>query len=74
VVDAHAEDEEWADLAAVVRARGEGARGIGVPRGAGVIYHPDGSVEAVRHTVAELHMRDGELARAVIFPPAQAEQ
>lgn len=74
VVDAHAEDEEWAHLAAVVRARGEGARGIGIPAGSGLIYHPDGSVEAVRHTLAELHVRDGELARAVIFPPAQAER
>jgi peptidase E len=72
VVDAHAEDEEWAGLAAVVRARGDGARGIGIPRGAGLVYHPDGSVEAVRHTLAELSVRDDELARAVIFPPVQA--
>ena len=48
------------------------ARG-GAVRGAGLVYHPDGSVEAVRHTLAELSMRDGELARAVIFPPTEAE-
>jgi hypothetical protein len=71
VVDAHAEEDEWAALAAVVRARGDGARGIGIPMGAGLVYHPDGSVEAIRHTLAELTLRDGDMARAVIFPPGE---
>jgi cyanophycinase-like exopeptidase len=74
VVDAHAEDDDWADLRAVVRARGEGARGIGIPRGAGMVYHADGTLEAVRHTLAEFTVRDGELASAVIFPPEGAER
>jgi cyanophycinase-like exopeptidase len=74
VVDAHAEDDDWAELRVVVRARGEGARGIGIPRGAGLVYHADGTLEAVRHTLAELTVRDGALASAVIFPPAEAEQ
>jgi cyanophycinase-like exopeptidase len=72
VVDAHAEEDEWAALSAVVRARGEGARGIGIPMGAGLVYHPDGSVEAIRHTLAELTLRDGDVARAVIFPPGES--
>ena len=74
VVDAHAEDDDWTELRAVVRARGEGGRGIGIPRGAGLVYHADGTLEAVRHTLAEFSVRDGELASAVIFPPAQAER
>lgn len=74
VVDAHAEAGEWANLAAVVQGRGEGARGIGIPHGAGLLYHPDGSVEAVRHALTEFHVRDGGLVHAVILPPAQAER
>lgn len=74
VVGAHAEEDDWAELRDVVRARGEGARGIGIPRAAGLVYHADGTLEAVRHTVAEFTVRDGELASAVIFPPAEAEQ
>ena len=69
VVDAHAEDEDWAALRAVVHARGEGARGIGIPRGAGVVYHPDRTVEAVRHALHEITVVDGELVTAMILPP-----
>ncbi len=74
VVDAHAEDDDWAQLRAVVRARGDGARGLGIPSGGGLVYHADGTVEAVRHPLTELCMRGEELVSAVIFPPAQAER
>jgi cyanophycinase-like exopeptidase len=74
VVGAHAEEDDWAELRGVVRARGEGARGIGIPRAAGLVYHADGTLEAVRHTVAEFTVRDGEMSSAVIFPPAEAER
>lgn len=74
VVDAHAEDEDWAALRAVVRGRGEGARGIGIPRGGGLVYHADGTLEAVRHPLTELSMRGEGLVSAVIFPPAEAER
>ncbi|HEX6038361.1 Type 1 glutamine amidotransferase-like domain-containing protein [Longimicrobium sp.] len=74
VVDAHAEEGDWAELRAVVRARGEGARGLGIPRGGGLVYHADGTLEAVRHPLAELVMRAEGVASAVIFPPAEAER
>lgn len=73
VVDAHAEEDDWAELRAAVRARGEGARGIGIPSGGGLVYRADGTLEAVRHTLAEFTYRDGEVAGAVIFPPADGE-
>jgi peptidase E len=74
VVGAHAEDEEWAELRAVVRARGEGARGFGIPRGGGLVYHPDGSMEAVRRSLYEVAFTGGELVTATILPPAAAER
>ena len=74
VVDAHAEDEDWASLRAVVGARGEGTRGFGIPAGGGLVYHPDGSVEAVRRPLCELTIVSGELVTATILPPAAAER
>lgn len=74
VVDAHAEADDWAELRAVVRARGEGARGMGIPRGGGLVYHADGTLEAVRHPLTELSMRGDGVVSAVILPPAQAER
>lgn len=74
VVDAHAEDSDWAELRAVTRARGEGARGMGIPRGGGLVYHADGTLEAVRHPLTEFTLREDELVSAVIFPPAGAER
>jgi hypothetical protein len=74
VVDAHAEDDDWAALRAVVRARGDGVRGIGIPRGGGLVYHPDHSLEAVRHPAYEISMANGELVTAMILPPARAER
>ena len=69
VMDAHAEDEEWASLRSVVRARGSGARGIGIPSGGGVILYPDRTLEAVRHAAYEVTMVGDELVSAVILPP-----
>lgn len=71
VVDAHAEDEDWASLRAVVRARGPGARGIGIPRGGGVVLHPDRTLEVVRYAAYEVSVVDEELVSAVILPPEE---
>jgi cyanophycinase-like exopeptidase len=68
VVDAHAEDGDWADLRAAVRARGPGARGIGVPAGGGVILHPDRTLQAVRRAACEVGVVGDALVDAVILP------
>ncbi|MET0396212.1 MAG: Type 1 glutamine amidotransferase-like domain-containing protein [Longimicrobiaceae bacterium] len=68
VIDAHAEREEWESLGRAVRLLGESVQGIGVPTGGGVIYHPDHSLEAVRHPCHEVSVRDGRTVRSLIFP------
>ena len=73
VVDAHAEDEDWAALKAVIRARGSGARGIGIPRGGGLILHPDRTLQAVRRAAFEVSVVGEELVQAVILPPEGVE-
>lgn len=59
LVGAHEEADDWADLRRRMAASREGVRGLGVPTGGGLIYHPDGTAEAVRRPVHEL-----------TFPPA----
>ncbi|HEX7239383.1 MAG TPA: Type 1 glutamine amidotransferase-like domain-containing protein [Longimicrobiaceae bacterium] len=68
VIDAHAEAEEWDHLKNAVKLMGESVQGIGIPTGGGVVYHPDHSLEAVRHPCHELRLRDGQVVRSLIFP------
>jgi hypothetical protein len=72
VVDAHGEGEGWAALRAVVRAQGGGARGIGIPTGGGAVLHPDGTLEPLRHALAELVMGEEEIVAAALYPPGPA--
>jgi peptidase E len=68
VIDAHSEREEWEQLGRAVRLLGESVQGIGIPAGGGVVYHPDHSLEAVRHPCHEVAVRDGKTVRSLIFP------
>lgn len=69
VVDAHAEENDWQALRAAVHLMGESVHGIGIPAGGGVVYHPDHTLEAVRHPCHEFELRDGEIVRSLILPP-----
>ena len=68
VVDAHAEQDDWDELKAAVRLLGESVRGVGIPTGGGVVYHPDHSLEAIRHPCHEIVLRDGEIVQSLILP------
>lgn len=68
VVDAHAEASEWSALRLVVAGQGGVVRGLGIPRGGGVVYHPDHTVEVVRHPACELELRGAEVASSLLFP------
>lgn len=54
VIDAHDEEREWNRLRSAVRVLGGVAEGIGIPTGGGLIYHPDGRVEAIRRPLHQL--------------------
>jgi hypothetical protein len=61
VVDAHDEGRGWGRLRRMVRLLGGAAKGIGIPAGGGLIYHPDGGVEAVRRPLLELSFEGGAI-------------
>lgn len=70
-VDAHAEADEWRELRRIVTARAGVVRGIGIPRGGGVAFHPDRTLEAIRHPVYEFSATGTGTACSLILPPAR---
>jgi Peptidase family S51 len=67
-VGAHEEESEWWNLRALVNLAGDGARGIGIPAGGGVIYGADGSLEPVRKTLVEFTREGDELKENLLLP------
>jgi hypothetical protein len=43
-------------------------RGLGIPAGGGLVYHPDGVVEPVRRPIHELVVQDDGLHRSLLLP------
>jgi hypothetical protein len=67
VVDVH-DEPGWARLLQTVPLAGEHARGIGIPSGGGALYHPDYSVEPVRHPLVEVSQTENGLQQALLLP------
>jgi cyanophycinase-like exopeptidase len=68
VVDAHDEGREWGRLRRTVRLMGGVAKGVGIPAGGGLIYYPDGRVEAIRRPLRELSAEGGESREGWLLP------
>jgi peptidase E len=67
VVDVH-DEPSWARLNRIVPTAGEHVRGFGIPSGGGALYHPDYSVEPVRHPLAEVQLTEEGVRQALLFP------
>jgi peptidase E len=67
VVDAH-DEPSWSRLLLAVTRMGEHARGLGLPTGGGALYHPDYSVEPVRHPITEVDLTESGPRQALLFP------
>lgn len=68
VIDAHDEKQTWGRLKRAVRMLDGAAKGIGIPTGGGLIYHPDQSIEAIRHPLHEFSIHDGGIRHALLIP------
>jgi hypothetical protein len=68
VIDAHDEGREWGRLRRAIRLLDGAAKGIGIPTGGGLIYHPERRVEAVRRPLHELSAEGGEISDALLLP------
>lgn len=54
VIGAHEESDNWKTARELLRLSGPGKKAIGLPAGGGAIYHPDQTVEALRHSLVKL--------------------
>jgi cyanophycinase len=72
VIDVH-DEPGWARLSQIVPKAGEHARGFGIPGGGGAVYHPDYSVEPVRHALVEMSLTEEGVRQALLFPGELAE-
>lgn len=72
VIDVH-DEPGWARLSQIVPKAGEHARGFGIPGGGGAVYHPDHSVEPIRHALVEMSLTEEGVRQALLFPGEVAE-
>lgn len=54
VIGAHEESDNWKTTRDLLRLSANNTRGIGLPTGGGAIYHPDQTLEPLRHLLVEL--------------------
>ena len=54
IIGAHEESDNWKTTRALLRLSPNNTRGIGLPAGGGAIYHPDQTLEPLRHLLVEL--------------------
>lgn len=73
VVGAHEERTDWETLRRAVRAAGEGVHGVGIPAGGGAVYHPNGSLEPVRHPLSLFSPAGEELSHSLLFNSRDAD-
>ena len=72
VVDVH-DEPDWHRLSQIVPRAGEHARGFGIPSGGGALFHPDYSVEPVRHPLVEMSRTEQGVQQSLLLPGEVAE-
>ena len=55
IIGAHEESNNWKTTTELLRLSGPGKTAIGLPTGGGAIYHPDRTLEPLRHPLAKFH-------------------
>lgn len=68
VVGVHEEADDWRGLEQLLRTSALSIRGLGIPSGGGLLYHPDGTVEPVRRPLHEIVLDEGTPRQSLLFP------
>ncbi|GAB1813764.1 Type 1 glutamine amidotransferase-like domain-containing protein [Mycobacterium sp. MUNTM1] len=66
VIDAHDERAEWGRLSRAIQTLDRSVAGLGIPTGGGVIAHPDGTVEPLRHPAHKLTFEGEGVTRSLL--------
>lgn len=73
VIAAHQEEDEWAALKSQVVEKGGYTKGIGIPFGAGMIYHSDHSIEPVKGSIVEITLKGSSPVANILFPEEKSQ-
>lgn len=73
IIDVHA-DDDWLNLSKRVELEGGQLKGYGIHYGAGIVYYPDMSIEAVRYSCTEVITKDEVVMKSVILPPDKQKE
>ena len=68
VIDAHDEKNEWRRLKSIVAGADRPLKGLGIPTGGGLLYHPDHTMEPIRQTLVEFSLDGEEVVQTLLLP------
>ena len=69
ICDTHAEEDNWEELKAALLLKGDSAIGYGIPSGACLKVHPDGTLEAMGGAVVRYGLHKGKVKKqADLYP------
>ena len=66
IIGAHEEFDNWKTTIELLRLSATSATAIGLPTGGGAIYHPDNTVEPLRHPLVELSLKGNNIQRTFV--------
>ena len=66
VISAHDEKDNWSGLKKMLSRVERKMKGIGIPTGGGMVYHPDYSVEPIRYPLYDFSIEDGQIRQNMI--------
>ena len=73
IIDVHA-DDDWFNISKRVELEGGQLKGYGIPYGAGIIYYPDMSLEAVRFPCTEIVANGKDVLKSIILSPNKQKE
>jgi cyanophycinase-like exopeptidase len=68
LIDVHDEQRDWGRLTSTVRMLEGSIAGLGIPTGGGLLFHSDGSAEALRHPVHEFRYDGVRVVHSLLMP------
>ncbi|MEO8426944.1 MAG: Type 1 glutamine amidotransferase-like domain-containing protein [Verrucomicrobiota bacterium] len=68
VIGVHEEKGAWKNLRQIIQLHNGVAKGLGIPAGGGLIYHPNQTIEAIRMPVVFASMENGKVTENLLIP------
>jgi len=64
----HDEESDWKSFKQLMIRESSQVAGVGIPLGAGMICHPDHSIEAINKPLFEIRIKDSQVSQNLIMP------